>query len=437
MRRADLRTTLRRPAFRRLAVTYAVNELGDWMGLVALSVLVWDRTGSPIATTALFIGMGFVPALVAPALATRAEQSPPRFALPVIYCGEAAAFGVLALIADHAAIGFVIVFAAIDAALGIASRSITRSVVAAILEPHDELRTGNAILNVAFTVGVAAGPAFAGLVVAGVGVQSALLLDAASFFVIAGVLLTAGSLPRVAPEPGGTRERLRAGIAYVRGTTTLRQLLLAQSGAFVFFSAVLPIEVIYVKETLGAGDAGYGLMLGCWGLGMVLGGLLFARLNSGSIPRLLFWSTFAIALGYLLLAAAPTLALACAASVIGGAGNGVQWVTAISAVQELTASSMQTRVMSILESSNAAMPGLGFLLGGLTTSAFDPRVTFLVAGLGVLLIIALATPVLGASWPSGRENSKPDEGDAGAEVMVELIPVGGRPPTRPNSEVRP
>ena len=407
------------------------------MGLVALSVLVWDRTGSPIATTALFIGMGFLPALVAPALATRAEQAPPRVALPVIYCVSAAAFGVLALIAEGASIEIIVVFAAIDAALGIAGRSITRAVVAAILEPDDELRAGNAILNVAFTVGVAAGPTFAGLVVAGFGVQSALLLDAASFFVIAAVLSTAGSLPRAEHEPGGTRERLRAGIAYVRGTKTLRQLLIAQSGAFVFFSAVLPIEVIYVKETLGAGDAGYGLMLGCWGLGMLFGGILFTRLTGGSIARLLFWSTFAIGVGYICLAAAPTLALACAASVIGGGGNGVQWVSAISAVQELTASRMQTRVMSILESSNAAMPGLGFVLGGLLTSAFDPRATFLVAGLGVLAIVALATPILGASWPRGRENDKTDEGDAEAEVMVELIPVGVRPPTRSNSEVVP
>ena len=38
-----LRDPLRRPLFRRLAVSYAVNELGDWMGIVALSVLVFER----------------------------------------------------------------------------------------------------------------------------------------------------------------------------------------------------------------------------------------------------------------------------------------------------------------------------------------------------------------------------------------------------------
>ena len=80
---------------------------------------------------------------------------------------------------------------------------------------------------------------------------------------------------------------------------------------------------------------------------MVLGSLVFAALRQAPLPCLLFFSTIAVGAGYLGLAAAPTLALACAASVLGGAGNGVQWVAAISAVQELTAQAMQARVMSV------------------------------------------------------------------------------------------
>src|SRR4051812_17647032 len=146
--------------------------MGDWMGLIALSVLVYDKTGSAIATTALFMGTGFLPALLAPLVATRAEQSPPRLSLPTIYCGEAIAFGALALLANEVSLLFVIALASIDAALGIAGRSLTRAVVASILEPHDELRAGNAILNVAFTGGAALGPIFAGLVVASLGAES-------------------------------------------------------------------------------------------------------------------------------------------------------------------------------------------------------------------------------------------------------------------------
>src|SRR5260221_9750514 len=154
MRRRRLTDPLRRPIFRRLATTYAVNELGDWMGIIALSVLVFDRTDSVLATAGLFLGTRFLPALLAPILVARAERPPPRFALPVIYCGEAAAFGGLALLASHFSLAAVIAVATIDGALALTGRSLTRAVVASLLEAG-ELRAGNALLNIAFTGGVA------------------------------------------------------------------------------------------------------------------------------------------------------------------------------------------------------------------------------------------------------------------------------------------
>ncbi len=436
MRNPRLTDPLKRPQFRRLATSYAVNELGDWMGIVALSVLVFDRTGSALATAALFIGTRFLPALLAPVLVARVERPPPRFALPVIYCGEAAAFGALALLAgkDFALAG-VVVLAAIDGTLALAGRALTRAVVAALLEPTGELRAGNAVLNVAFTGGAAIGPAVAGLVVAGFGAQSALLLDAVSFYAVALILLTAGSLPQAEPDPGLVRERVRAGVAYIREQPTLRKLLIAQGAAFVFFAAAIPVEVIFAKQTLGAGDFGYGLLLASWGTGMVLGSFVFAAIRRAPLPVLLFFSTITVGVGYLGIAAAPALALACAAAAVGGAGNGVQWVSAISAVQELTVAGMQARVMSVLESIGAAMPAVGYLIGGLIATAASPRATILVTGLGVLATVAVASVALGRNWPERREKEVATEVDAVPEIMVELIPAGSSPPARSNSEV--
>ena len=436
MRNPRLIDPLKRPQFRRLATSYAVNELGDWMGIVALSVLVFDRTGSAMSTAALFVGTRFLPALLAPILVARVERPPPRFALPVIYCGEAAAFGGLALLAgkDFALAG-VIVLAAIDGTLALAGRALTRAVVAALLEPAGELRAGNAVLNVAFTGGAAVGPAIAGLVVAGFGAQSALLLDAVSFYAVALILLTAGSLPQAEPDPGLVRERVRAGVAYIREQPTLRKLLIAQGAAFVFFAAAIPVEVFYARQTLGTGDFGYGLLLASWGSGMVVGSFVFAAIRRASLPVLLFFSTITVGAGYLGIAAAPTLAPACVAAVVGGAGNGVQWVSAISAVQELTVAGMQARVMSVLESIGAAMPAVGYLVGGLIATAVSPRATILVTGLGVLVTVAVAGVALGRNWPGRREKEAEQGVDAAPEIMVELIPAGSSPPARSNSEV--
>ncbi|MBS1878182.1 MAG: MFS transporter [Actinobacteria bacterium] len=413
---------LRRPLFRRLATTYAVNELGDWMGIIALSVLVFERTDSALATAGLFLGTRFLPALFAPLLVTRAEKPPPRYALPVIYCFEAAAFGALALLTSHFSLAAVIAVAAVDGALALAGRALTRSVVAELLERTGELRAGNALLNVAFTGGAAVGPALAGLIVAAFNVQTALLLNAVSFYAIAWILLTAGELPRAEPEAGRMRDRVRAGVSYLREKVALRWLLIAQGAAFVFFAAVIPVEVVYAKETLGANDSGYGLLLASWGVGMVLGSLVFAAVHRASLRVLLLFSTLAVGAGYLGLAAAPNLALACAASALGGAGNGVQWVSAISAVQELTAAEMQARVMSVLESIGAAMPGIGFAVGGVIAAVVSPRATFLVAGLGIFAIVALMVPILAAKWPERRRSESSEPLDSGNEIVLELMP---------------
>ena len=91
---------LRLPGFANLATAYFVNELGNWLGEIALAVLVFDATGSPLATAALFCGMHFAPAFLSPALVARVDRIPARVILPALYAAEAAVFAVLALIAD-------------------------------------------------------------------------------------------------------------------------------------------------------------------------------------------------------------------------------------------------------------------------------------------------------------------------------------------------
>jgi len=419
-----LRDPLKRPPFRRLAISFGVNEIGDWVGIIALSVLVYDRTGSAMATAALFLGTGFLPALMTPFLVVRLEQPPPRFVLPTIYAGEAAAFCALALLADHFSLAAIVVLAALDGALALTAKTITRAVTAAMLDSEGELRAGNAVLNIAFTAGAAVGPALAGGIVAGLDVRSALLLDALSFFLIACIMLTAKPLPQAEPEPEAPlRKRVLAGLDYVRANPTLRGLVAAEAAAFVFFSLVIPIEVIYAQQELGLSAGGYGLLVDAWGVGMVLGSTVFARLRRASLPALLFFSTVAIAGAYFGLAVSQTLLAACAASVLGGAGNGVHWVSAVSAVQELTAPSMQARVLGTLESSVSATPGIGFVLGGLIVSQWNTRVAFLVAATGVMAIVVAAVVGLGRNWPLEQGKERPGSVDAADELMVELIPA--------------
>ncbi|HEY8583593.1 MAG TPA: MFS transporter [Capillimicrobium sp.] len=391
------------PGFPRLAVSYAVNELGDNLGVVALALLVLDGTGSALATAALFLAARFVPAFVAPWLTARLDRRPVNRSLPALYALEALVFAALAVLAAEGAwLPAVLVLAAVDGTLALTGRGISRGAVAALLTPHGALRRGNALINVAFAVTSALGPILGAVLVAGAGASAALAVDAASFAIIAVVLVVGRDLPSAAPhesQPWG--ERVREGFATVARQPLLRTLVAAQALAFIFFFLVIPIEVVYAIETLDAGDIGYGALLASWGVGLVIGSAAFARLRDRSTTSLIVGSTLLVGVGYLGLAAAPGIVLACVASVVGGTGNGVQWVSVLTAVQESLTDALQARVVGLVESVGAAAPGVGFLLGGALSAIWSPRIAYLSAGAGVLVVAAVMARRLRGLSPQG------------------------------------
>src|SRR3954463_4717429 len=92
---SDALAPLRVAGFKVLAGGYSINELGNWLGDIALAVLVFDQTGSALATALLFAGTRFIPALAARAIAARAEAPRPRLSLPLLYGADAGVFAVL------------------------------------------------------------------------------------------------------------------------------------------------------------------------------------------------------------------------------------------------------------------------------------------------------------------------------------------------------
>lgn len=394
---------LRVAGFKTLACGYSINELGNWLGDIALAVLVYDQTGNALATALLFVATRFVPALFAPAVVARVEALRPRLSLPLLYGADAVVFAILALLASSQfSLALVVALGAVDGTLALAARALTRSTSAALLEPHGLLRRGNALFNIGFTAAGALGPAIAGLVVAQAGASAALGADAASFALVAVLLATARSLPAGERAEGGWFRRLSAAFGYVRGRRLLFGLLIGQAFALLFFYAVVPIEVVYAKQSLAAGDSGYGWLLAAWGAGMLGGGFLFAAAQRARIQSVLAVGTLAIGAAYLGLSIAPSLAAACAISVVGGLGNGVQWISVVHAVQELTGTGMQARVLGLLEALGAALPVFGFFFGGALTQAASPRTAYTAAGVGVIGVLVLAFLRLrGAEWPHG------------------------------------
>ena len=380
--------------FGRLLTTYTVNEIGDAVGVVALAVLVYDRTEAVAPTAAIFIAAKFLPALLAPLLTARVDRLPLRQILPVLYVLEAAAFAALGLIADSSfLLALVLSLALLDGTLAITGRGLTRGAVAAVLQPAGLLREGNAMMNIGFALASVGGAALAGLLIAQFGLATAFYLDAASFLIIAALLASSRNLPAVEVSHESFRERFGAGLRYARQHPAVRLLLVGQAIALVLLTLIVPIEVIYAKESLETTSAGYGILLASWGAGIFVGSLIYLRVKNRSAWLLAMTSTFLIAVAYLGLSVAGTLLVACLISVIGGIGNGVQWIAVMTALQEHTARDFQARISGMMESLGAAMPGIGFLLGGAIVALSSPRAAYAVAGTGLIILLVLALPL--------------------------------------------
>jgi hypothetical protein len=395
----DLQLSLRVPGFGRLAATYSLNGITEWMATVALAILVYDQTRDPFATTALFVAAKFLPAFVVPALSARLDGLPVARVLVAIYVVEAALLGALAFQASLFWLPLVLTLAFLDGTLAAVARAVTRAATVSVLQPADLLREGNAVLNVGASIGMLAGPALAGFAVAAVGVGPVMATTAAGFAGLALLVAGARNVKPVEAEPAPWGTRLREATAYVTGHRTLLVLLGGQALMLLLLTMTEPIEVVYVKENLEAGDAGLGALLTAWGVGLALGSAVFARVRKAPLALLIPVSTTLMAVGYLGMAVAPTLLIACTVSVVGGLGNGVQWVSVVTAIQEATEERFQARVAGLFEALAAAAPGVGFLLGGVITALLSPRAAFAIAGSGVMVLLVIAAFVLRRSRP--------------------------------------
>lgn len=379
---------LQTASFRHLAAAYWVNEFGNWIGEIALTLLVYDRTHSPLATAGLFLAMQLLPALLAPLLTVRVETLPARAVLTWLYAIEALAFAALAWLTHRFSMPIVCGLAALDGLLGITAAALSRGATASELLRRGLLREGNAILNMGVMASSACSPVLAGALVAWKGPEAALLVDAATFIVTAAIIVTAVSLRLDADSAMGNRTRLAHAISFVRRHPPTRRLVFAIGFVAALNAIPVPIEVVFAKRTLDAGAWGYGLLLGAWGVGMVLGGMAFAAGPRVQLLKLVTTGTLLVACGYGVIALAPTLSVACAGSLVGGIGNGAAWGAALTALQERIPGSTQSAVMSMLQGLTRVMPGLGFVAGGLIAAVASPRLAFAAAALGIAIIVA-------------------------------------------------
>jgi predicted MFS family arabinose efflux permease len=413
--------------YRRLLAAYTLNELAFQVGVVALALLVYRRTGSAFGAAAFFLSAQFVPALISPMAVARLDHRPTRPVLVALYAFEALVFFALAWMAAHFAVVPVLALALVDGVAALTSRSLARAATVSVTSAAGLLREGNAISNGSFSVCYMLGPAIGGTVVAAGGTSAALIAGGCLFALIALTLATATGLPEPAHTRAAAKGRVRAAFAYARDHVVIRRVVILQVFGVLVFTISVPVEVVFAEHSLHAGSAGYGGLLSAWGAGAVAGAAVYARWRAQPMRKLIVLGAASLGVGFVVMAGAPTLAVAVVGAAIAGIGNGLEVVAARTALQEATEERWMALMMSLNESLFQSVPGAGILLGGAITALASPRAALAVAGVGSLVITAVAwfalMPVIMATAPPSAQGDPPPPAPApdgaGSELDIE------------------
>lgn len=367
-----------------------VSVTGTWVQYVASAWLVLRLTGSGVAL-GLMSALNFAPVLVLGAWAgVLADRHDKRR----ILLGTQMAFAILALTlwglvaADVVRLWMVYALSLLQGIVTAVDTPARQSFFAEMVGP--EHLTNAVSLNSAVMTGTRiVGPAIAGGLIAGVGLDACFLVNGVSYLAVIGGLLAMRSeeLHRApVPRDGGG---LRAGLRYVWETPELRTPLVVMAAIFTFsfnFQVVLPL---LASETFH-GEAGtFSSLLALMGVGSLAGALAMAR---GTQPNAVRLMRSAVALGAasVVAAAMPTLPAALAAMVALGFVGIVFMITGNTTLQLTARPEMRGRVMALYSVVFLGGTPIGAPIAGWSAEVLGPR-----WGLALGGIAATAVGLLG------------------------------------------
>jgi MFS family permease len=369
-----------------------VSASGTFLQQTAIGWLVLRLTGSA-ASLGLVLAAGGLPSLV---LGPWGGVVADRVNLRKLLIATQAAFGLLAgLLWALAAAGSASV--AVLVAIGVAGGFVqivdspARQAFVSALVPPDDLASAVSLNGVVVNSARVVGPAAAGVLIVTVGTTPCFAVNALSYVavIVALVAIRPIASSHVAKKGAGN---LRAGIRYARSRQQLwlPLTMMALVGLFAFnFGVVIP--VLARQDFHGSGGT-YGLMLTMLSVGSIGGSFSVGLIHH---PRRPYLVATALAFGVCLalLAAAPDVALACAALVLTGA-SAFACVTLCSTTLQLhSAPSYRGRIMALWVFVYIGTTPIGNVLTGWISSAEGPRAAILVGAASCLVAAAIGLRV--------------------------------------------
>jgi MFS family permease len=382
-------SSLRSRNYRLFFTGQTISNTGNWLTMVALTLLVLHRTGNGVAV-GLMAACQFGPILLlsawAGAVVDRHDKRRLLFLTQSLEMGQSFVLAGLAFWGS-APLGAFYATALAGGCMLAFDNPVRRSFVNEMVPAADvpnAVTVYSAMVNISRIVG----PALAGVLIVTVGFGWSFTVDALSYsaVLVCLAMMRPAELRRVATTPRG-KGQVRAGIRYVRQVPELwiTFLMLLVVGTLSYnFTVVFPL---FVEHGLGGSDAAYTYVYSAFSAGALVGAFLVARRTHVTVRTVVVGCVW-LGCALLVLSTVPGLPSAVLVAVAVGAAS-VAYLTATQALAQLcTEQHMIGRVLALQTVLLVGTTPVGGPILGAISDAIGARAPLVIGGVAALLAAA-------------------------------------------------
>ena len=392
--RSRYRDALRHRDLRLLIASFVIDQIGSWSYIVVISVYIFERTHSTQWLAAAGV-CRWLPGLLLASYGGVIADHYERTTVLIVSAVVSAVLmsGIAVVVAADGPVGLILALLALSAVALVpylpAAGALTPEIVG-----EKDLAAANSIFSALENLVVVVGPGIGGLLLLIGEPVVAVVINAASFAISAGIIARLRVRSRGGATDGNAVKQWAAGLKALGAQPVALAIILfcALDSAVYGASTVLYVPL---SVRLGTGPNGYSYLLAGAALGGVLGAGLANRLSGTSrLAPVMMGALCLQALPFLATVPVRWPALACALQVVSGAGMVIVDVLAITSLQRDMPREVLSRVLGVFETLVLGGILLGSLAAGVLLAHADVTVVLIAVGVGVPVIAAAGLPTL-------------------------------------------
>jgi MFS family permease len=385
---------LRVSVFRNLLIADLVSDIGTFMQTVGAAWLMTSLSSRPLYIALIQTASAlpfFLLALPAGAIGDIFDRR--RLILGTEVWMLAIAVVLAAATITGTMTPWLLLLLTLGLSLGDAVEAPTWRAIFPELVKKEDLTPALALNGIEFNLARAVGPGLAGVIIAVAGVGTAFTLNALSFL---GVIIVIARWKRPARKSRLPAETLRgasaAAIRYVRYSPGIRTVLV-RSACVIFFASAFWALLPGVANGLSKSSVGYGLLLGFFGAGAVLGAVLLQRAGA-ALSKEAILSAATVTFGAMVVSTATlhSLVILCALMLFGGAAWTVFMSLFNTMVQNLAPDWVRARVLAVYLFVFQGSVAAGSTLWGYAAERTNAHEALLISGVGIGACLLLQFP---------------------------------------------